>query len=103
MPAVVEGRSLLPVLDDPDLKLRDYLFGAYKDCQRMVRDDRWKLLEYNASGVRNTQLFDLAHDPDELHNLAGDPKYADQRRRMAKLLAKARHHFDDPVDFPTGP
>ena len=26
----------------------------------MVRDERWKLIEYNAGGVRNTQLFDLA-------------------------------------------
>ena len=77
----------------------DYLFGAYKGCQRMVRDERFKLIKYNAGGVKNTQLFDLANDPDEVHNLAADPKHADQLARMEKLLAQARKEFNDPIDF----
>jgi arylsulfatase A-like enzyme len=99
VPDVVEGRSLVPVLSNPQLALREYLFGAYKDCQRMIRDGRFKLLQYNASGVRNTQLFDLAHDPDEINNLADDPKFAAERKRLQGLMAKARREFDDPVDF----
>ncbi len=98
VPAVVEGHSLLPIIEHPDSKVRDYLFGAYKDCQRMIRDERWKLLEYNAGGVRNTQLFDLANDPDEIHNLADDPQYAAERRRLEKLLAQARQELNDPVE-----
>ena len=65
----------------------------------MVRDERWKLLKYNAGGVRNTQLFDLQNDPDELHNLADDPAFAAQRQRLEKMLSEARGEFDDPVDF----
>jgi arylsulfatase A-like enzyme len=98
-PDVVEGRSLVPVLDHPQLALRDWLFGAYKDCQRMIRDSRWKLIRYNASGVRNTQLFDLAHDPDELDNLADEGKFAAQRKRLEALLAQARRELDDPIEY----
>lgn len=98
-PEAVEGRSFVPVLANPKLALRDYVFGAYKDCQRMIRDRRFKLLQYNASGVRNTQLFDLAHDPDEIDNLADDPKFAAERKRLERLMAQARRELDDPVDF----
>jgi arylsulfatase A-like enzyme len=98
-PEVVEGRSLLPVIQGRQPSVRPWLFGAYRDCQRMIRDGRWKLIAYRAGGTRNTQLFDLRNDPDELHNLADDPKYADQRGRLQKLLAEARRDFADPVDF----
>ncbi len=98
-PSVVEGKSLLGIIDGRQTKVRDKLFGAYKDVQRMVRDERWKLIKYNAHGVRNAQLFDLRSDPDELHNLADDPAFAAQRQRLEKMLRKARQEFDDPVDF----
>jgi arylsulfatase A-like enzyme len=98
-PSVVEGKSLLPTMEGHRSKIRDWLLCGYRDCQRMVRDGRWKLIEYDAGGVRNTQLFDLAGDPDELDNLADDPALADQRRRLERLLAQARREFDDPVDF----
>lgn len=98
-PEEVEGQSLLPVIRGEKTRVRPWLFGAYRDCQRMIRDERWKLLEYNAAGVRNTQLFDLANDPDELVNLAGEVKYSAERERLEKLLADARRQFGDPVDF----
>ncbi len=98
-PDVVEGKSLLPVLRGEKAKVRDWLFGAYRDCQRMVRDDRWKLIKYNASGVKNRQLFDLRNDPDEIHNLAADPKHAAQLARLERLLVEARKEFGDPIDF----
>lgn len=99
VPESVEGRSLVPNLHDHALAGRPFIFGAYRDCQRMFRDKRWKLIEYDASGVRNMQLFDLANDPDELHNLAGDDRYFAERLRLEVLLATARKKFDDPIDF----
>ena len=95
-PSVVEGRSLLPVISGKKARVRESLFGAYKNCQRMVRDERWKLIEYNAAGVRNTQLFDMQNDPDEVHNLGADPQYAEQLKRLRSLLIKSQKDFDDP-------
>jgi arylsulfatase A-like enzyme len=98
-PAAVEGKSLAPIIAGESPRVRETLFGAYRSSQRMIRDERWKLLKYNASGVKNTQLFDLATDPDELQNLASDAKHAEQVARLEKLLAAARKQYGDPVDF----
>ncbi len=95
-PTVVEGRSLLPVIAGKQSRVRDWLFGAYKDCQRMVRDERWKLIEYKANGARNTQLFDLQNDPDEVHNLAADSNHAEQLERLRALLIEGQREFGDP-------
>lgn len=101
-PTSVEGKSLLPIMRGEQTKVRDWLFGAYRECQRMIRDERWKLIKYNAIGIKNTQLFDLKNDPDEIHNLADDPTFAEQRTRLEKSLAEARKQFGDPVDFDRG-
>jgi len=98
-PTTVEGKSLLPVIKRDQPRVRETLFCAYKACQRMVRDERWKLIKYNANGVKNAQLFDLGADPDEVDNLAADPKCAEQLARMGKRLAEARKQFGDPFDF----
>ena len=98
-PSMVEGKDLLPVVQGRESRVRDRLLGAYKDCQRMIRDERWKLIRYNAGGVKHAQLFDLKRDPDELNNLAGDPRFAVEQARLEKLLVHARKEFGDPVDF----
>lgn len=96
-PEQVEGKSLLPVIQGKQTKVRDWLLGAYHGVQRMVRDERWKLIAYNAGGAKHTQLFDLANDPEEIKNLADHPKHAGQRARLEALLAIARQQFGDPV------
>lgn len=95
-PAEVEGRSLVPVIKRRAAGVRDWLFTAYRDCQLMVRDERWKLISYRAAGERHTQLFDLQNDPDELTNLAAEPAWAGERARLEALLARARAEFGDP-------
>jgi arylsulfatase A-like enzyme len=65
----------------------------------MVRDERWKLIQYRAAGSNNTQLFDLANDPDELRNLAKVDRITAERERLEKLMRRARQEFGDPVDF----
>jgi arylsulfatase A-like enzyme len=98
-PQAVEGKSLVGVMQGQTPRVRESLLGAYRDCQRMLRDERWKLLEYSAKGVRAVQLFDLANDPDEIRNLASDPRFGQQLARLKKLLVEARQQFGDPVDF----
>ncbi len=98
-PKEVEGLSLLPVIRGETPRVRDRLFGAYRDCQRMIRDERWKLIKYNAAGEKHTQLFDLRNGADEIRNLADDPRYASERSRLERWLDEARKQFGDPIDF----
>jgi arylsulfatase A-like enzyme len=98
-PAQVEGKSLLPVMKGETSRVRDRLFCAYRDCQRMIRDERWKLIKYNAAREKHTQLFDLLNDADEMHDLAGDPDFASERTRLEGWLNEARKQFGDPINF----
>jgi arylsulfatase A-like enzyme len=79
-----EGKSLVPILAGKQSRVRNSLFTAYRDVQRAVRDDRWKLLVYPQ--INKTQLFDLEKDPAELKDLAADPTAHAEVRRLTALL-----------------
>ena len=100
IPEAVEGESLAPIISGQRTQLRDSLFFAYRDCQRAVRDDRYKLIEYYVDGTRTTQLFDVAEDPWEMINLAGEPDYADELARLREELARWQAEVDDPLAVP---
>ena len=123
IPKSVEGLSLKPVLDGKTATVRDTLYGVYcggtKPGMRSVKKGDWKLIKYDvmAGAVRQTQLFNLKTNPDELlkqhHdpqvvdlttnlpesdqiNLAGDPNYADKLAEMEALLLSEMRRLDDP-------
>jgi arylsulfatase A-like enzyme len=93
IPAGVEGRSLAPIVRSQAAKVRNVLYTGYRDGQRAVRDDRWKLIRYPL--VDRTQLFDLAADPRELTNLADQPAHAAKVAAMTALLEQEMQHYTD--------
>ena len=73
-PPTVEGESLRPIIEDPQLPGRGAVFYAYRHFQRGVRTaDGWKHIQYQVDGTHTEQLFDLNTDPHETQNLATDP------------------------------
>ncbi len=83
-PPASTGAEFSTVLRDPAQAARPHLMFAYKQVQRAVRDDRWKLIRYPQ--VDRTQLFDLRSDPHETTNLAGQPAYAAKLAELSALL-----------------
>ena len=65
------------------------------DIWRGVRDGRFKLLAYAHETTRRTELFDLRDDPQELHDLAGDPGHAATLTRLRAELLRQRDAFGD--------
>jgi len=81
----IEGRSLLPLIedDDPDrMTLCEHLDGATIAPRVMLREGRWKLVY---SKAYSAQLYDLDADPDELTNLADS---ADHAELLSRMIAK---------------
>ncbi len=85
-PADLDARSLLPLLRGEHTQHRAYVEALYRDCQRMVKNDRWKLIEYAVGPDRHTQLFDLANDPWEQRNVAAAPEAAAELATLRRRL-----------------
>jgi arylsulfatase A-like enzyme len=94
-PQTIDARSLGPILRGQATAVRPVLYTAYRNCQRAIRDDRWKLIRYPLVDV--TQLFDLAEDPHELKNLASDPKHAGKVAELIRRLADEMVAYGDPA------
>ncbi|EOR94597.1 Choline-sulfatase [Arcticibacter svalbardensis MN12-7] len=103
IPEKVEGKSFKSVLFGEKTSIRDVMYGAYaggtKPGIRTVKKGDWKLIKYDAmnGAVRQTQLFNLAENPNEYlpehhksgameTNLANNPKYAKKLAEMEGLL-----------------
>jgi len=84
VPPALDGRSLMPVIAGKSPGVRDTLFLAYRDVQRAVRDERWKLIVYPQ--IQRMQLFDLLADPGETSDLSSDPAQRERLSRMQELL-----------------
>jgi arylsulfatase A-like enzyme len=99
VPETVEGSSLLPVIEGETESVRGSVFCAYKNFQRSVRTDRWKMIAYNVNGDNRVQLFDLKNDPWEMNNLAGDPDKAYLIRGLTSIMKDWIIETGDTVDF----
>jgi iduronate 2-sulfatase len=107
-PAGLHGRSLAPLLSNPRA---DWQHAALTQVRRFVnaaqnptvpgvpanatfmgysvRTEKWRYTEWD-EGKRGVELYDEANDPDELRNLAADPKYRDTVAEMQRLLRRTR-------------
>jgi len=106
IPASVQAKSIVPLLSstvsntvdsNKPVVMNEYIYGAYRHYQRMVRSDNFKLIYYPM--IKQTQLFDLKNDPDELNNLAADANYHEQLVMLQNKLIELMEELDDPLDF----
>jgi arylsulfatase A-like enzyme len=88
-----DGLDFSACLADPAKPARTNMIFAYKNVQRAVRDERWKLIRYPQ--VDKTQLFDLQADPHEATNLADKPEHAARVKELMALLAKEMQSSGD--------
>jgi arylsulfatase A-like enzyme len=95
IPDSVTGRSLVPLLHRKASGVHEFVTGMFTDTQRMICEDRWKLILYPQA--RREQLFDLQNDPDELHDLSGRPEHAAKLTRLKNTLNAWRRQHGDPL------
>jgi arylsulfatase A-like enzyme len=91
----VTGQSFAPVLRGEREAIHPFVVGYFRDKQRMIRTDRWKLIEYPHLGRR--QLFDLENDPYELRDLAGEAQWQEVESQLHSYLKSWCASVGDPV------
>jgi arylsulfatase A-like enzyme len=98
-----DGVSLLPLCDDPargdwrDQLMCAYYGGEFLYTQRIAITGRFKFV---FNGFDIDELYDLEHDPQEMHNAVDDPAYRldadDMRARLYEMMLQFGDPYGDP-------
>ena len=102
IPRDMQGKNLLPLLEGSKIPWREavyYHYYEYPDEHRVmphfgIRTDRHKLIRFYGDGDF-WELYDLRKDPDEMHNLYGQPKYEKLTQMLKANLKMLIHEYDD--------
>lgn len=86
----LDGKSLLALAQEPKAEWRPYIDLEHDICYApenhwsALTDGRWKYIFHARDG--QVQLFDLENDPQELRDLSGDARRADELRKWRGRL-----------------
>ncbi len=103
VPDDMQGCSLLPLLrgEVPAGWRRSLYYHFYEyPAEHMVkrhygvRGERWKLIHFY-DDIDHWELYDLATDPQELHNRYGDPACAAEQAQLHDELVRLQRQYGD--------
>jgi iduronate 2-sulfatase len=83
LPKSLHGKSLSPILRNPDAKARETALSIHNRAGGGLRSAQWHYMNYTGKGE---ELYDMVKDPDQYTNVVSDSKYA-------AILKKARVPF----------
>ena len=91
-PAGLEGRSLVPLLQQPRRAWPHAAYtmvyhevGGVRIAGKSVRNERWRYTEWDG-GRKGVELYDHDRDPREFNNLAAEARYAKEVAALKRLL-----------------
>ncbi|MCF7816670.1 MAG: sulfatase-like hydrolase/transferase [Kiritimatiellales bacterium] len=105
--AQCQGRSLRPYVEGAeDLDRPAFCEATNPEAnlvRRLIRTQEWGLWFYcqgkpgqTFKEIRPVELYDMVNDPGQEHNLAGDPKHADVKKKMIKGILDWMERTGDP-------
>ncbi|MEM9261300.1 MAG: sulfatase/phosphatase domain-containing protein, partial [Bacteroidota bacterium] len=91
LPAQLDGKSLVPLLEDPSLEWSDAVFTRWKEADN-ITTNRYSYTEwYDKEGERyDRALFDHETDSLEVNNLAEKAEYLEIVKALSSRLPTAR-------------
>jgi len=83
----LEGKSFVPVLENPDQPFKDFVISKWQHGMTMLTE-RYSYTEWSEKGntVVAQMLYDLQEDPNEFVNIAGNPENAPLIETLQKTL-----------------
>jgi iduronate 2-sulfatase len=86
-----QGRSLKPVIEDPNAKVNDAAFSWYPKGQGYLgvtmRTERWRYTEWTKSGAETVrELYNMENDPENNQNVAAKPEHEKVIEALSKRL-----------------
>ncbi len=83
IPAGVQGKSLRPLLNDPQATVKLGALSFNKGTS--LRTSRWAYMRYND---QSEELYDMQEDPDQFYNLAQTEAYRGQLKELRAELER---------------
>lgn len=93
IPESIDFGSLKNLMCNKNAKGEEYIFGAYRSFQRMIRSKDYKLIVY--PHINKIQLFDLKNDPNEKIDLANKQEYSKIKKQLYKELIVRQKDLGD--------
>ncbi len=97
-PQPIDGKNLVPVLKNPDQRVRDHAYHVYprrRMLGRAIRTERYRLVEWKVKDGSQAkveyELYDYQKDPHETKN------HAEENSKVLKELLKKLHTYPKPV------
>jgi choline-sulfatase len=94
-PDAVAGISLVETLRDPSKPTRSSALSQY-DTGYSLRTARYRYTQWGDQGSQGREFYDHQSDPQEMNNLADDPKHAETIDRLARMLAERVRQANQP-------
>lgn len=97
VPQSLDGVSLVPVLENPEVRVRNHAYHAYpkRKLGRAIRTERYRLVQWLGEDAPADQaeyeLYDYGKDPNETRNLAA------QEVDVVVELAKILEQYPKPI------
>lgn len=89
IPERLQGKSLVPLLDDPQSSIKDLAFSVSLNGKAfLVRTQDWTYIQYGEQGEDGVELFDMKQDPGQHTNLANLEKHESKLQEMKNLLVQ---------------
>ena len=82
IPDTVQGESLVPILNDPNHRVREASLSI-DGSGYSLRSERWAYIRYNDD---TEELYDMVADPGQITNLAINPEKRSELRNWRKKL-----------------
>lgn len=94
-PDNLDGNSLVPLINDPNVQLKDAAFSSYPRGGRVgttMRTEQYRFTEWKhrKTGKIEYELYDHSTDPAENRNVANDDGYEEVKKKLLSTFSKQR-------------